>query len=226
MVSESLEPSSAESGSPRPLSARALRTRQSILEAAETVFAERGFAAARLEDVAERVGIRRASIVYYYRDKGELYEAVLASVFGSLLEQIEPVLRAAQPLAERTEKAVSAWIDFLVERPTAARLLLREVADARPGQPPRLGPYTEPFFATIRDVLESVAPGDSLADGAPIEPAHLASMIAGSTIFFVAAMPLLLPGFSPLENKQLDAHRREVLGVTRRLLGLSEAGST
>ena len=167
-MAESLPSGAPGAPAPRPLSARAARTRQSILEAAEVLFAERGFAAARLEDVAGRVGIRRASIFYYYRDKAELYEAVLGSVFGSLLARIEPILREPRPLGERAEAAVSAWIDFLVERPTAARLLIREVADAQPGRPPRLGPYTEPFIETIRDVLGKVAPGDALAAGAPI----------------------------------------------------------
>ena len=109
-----------------------------------------------------------------------------------------------------------------MERPTTARLLIREVADAQPGRPPRLGPFTEPFIEMIRDVLGKVAPGDALAAGAPTEPLHLASTIAGSTIFFLAAMPVLLPDFSPLAKGHVETHRREVLGVTRRLLGLPE----
>ena len=66
----------------RRIGTPAQSTRDQILDAAEAVFAEKGFAAARLEDVAERVGIRRASIVYYFRDKQQLYDAVLTTVFG------------------------------------------------------------------------------------------------------------------------------------------------
>ena len=64
------------------LSSRAERTRTAILVAAEGLFAQKGFDATRLEDVAAAVGIRRASIVYYFRDKRELYDAVLEDVFG------------------------------------------------------------------------------------------------------------------------------------------------
>src|SRR5689334_16248018 len=62
-------------------------TRQRILDAGETIFAELGYAAARLEDVAQAVGIRRASIVYYFASKQELYDAVEANLFAALQEQ-------------------------------------------------------------------------------------------------------------------------------------------
>ena len=69
---------------PRP-TPKSARTRRAILEAAESCFAAQGFEATRLEDVAAEVGIRRASIVYYFRDKSELYEAVLDELFGELV---------------------------------------------------------------------------------------------------------------------------------------------
>ena len=221
-MAEVLPPARETADPPRTLSPRAKKTHASILRAAESLFAERGFAATRLEDVAKAVGIRRASIVYYYRDKTDLYDAVLADVFGALLDRIEPILRSQPPLAQRTESAVSEWIDFLVARPTTARLLLREVADAQPEKSPRLGPHTAPFFETVRDVLRAVAPDDALAAGEKIDPVHVASTLAGATIFYVAAMPVLVPGFSPHEPLALAAHRREMVLVTRRLLGSIE----
>ena len=87
---------------------RAEKTRAAVLDAAEDLFAERGFDATRLEDIAERVGIRRASIVYYFKDKRELYDAVLASVFGGLRDRIRAALASQAPLPERIEAAVGA----------------------------------------------------------------------------------------------------------------------
>ena len=48
------------------------------------------------------------------------------------------------------------------------------------------------------------------------------SAVAGSTVFFVAAAPRLSPepGYDPLSREQRDAHREDLLRVTRRLLGL------
>ena len=53
------------------------------MTAAERHFAERGFEAARLEDIAADVGIRRAAIFYYFRDKEQLYAAVLDEIFDA-----------------------------------------------------------------------------------------------------------------------------------------------
>ena len=201
---------------------RAERTRASILVAAETLFAERGFAETRLEDVAAAVGIRRASIVYYFADKPALYDAVLADVFGGLRERLEPALLAAKPLAERALDAVSVWIEYLAERPATARILLREVADGRVGQEPRLVRHTRAFIDLVgRAIAES---GENpLGDGDPTESVHAASVIAGSSVFFVAAMPVLIPGlgFDPLDRATHDAHREQLLATARRLLGLT-----
>jgi TetR/AcrR family transcriptional regulator len=201
---------------------RSERTRSAILAAAEALFAERGFAETRLEDVAGAVGIRRASIVYYFADKPALYDAVLADVFETFRERLEPALLAPKPLSERALDAVSVWIDYLAERPATARILLREVADGRAGQEPRLVRHTRAFIDLVgRAIAES---GENpLGDGDPTESVHAASVIAGSSVFFVAAMPVLIPGlgFDPLDRATHDAHREQLLATARRLLGLT-----
>jgi TetR/AcrR family transcriptional regulator len=198
---------------------RSERTRAAILAAAEALFAERGLAETRLEDVAAAVGIRRASIVYYFADKAALYDAVLADVFDAFRARLEAVLLAPKPLSERALDAVSAWIDHLAARPATARLLLREVADGR--EPPLLR-HTRAFHELVGRVIAADT-GDPLVTTPPADPVHLASVVAGSTVFFVAAMPVLLPGlgFDPLEPARLEAYRSELLSTVRRLLGVA-----
>jgi AcrR family transcriptional regulator len=64
-----------------------------ILEAGFEEFAQRGYAAARLEDVGERVSLTRGAIYLYFKDKEELFRAVVRSV-------IEPVLQQFRNVAE------------------------------------------------------------------------------------------------------------------------------
>src|SRR5262245_49740204 len=117
---------------PRPVRRRShgLRTRAEIVAAAERHFAERGFEAARLEDVAAEVGIRRAAIFYHFGDKQELYAAVL----DELLRDWTAALPSSGSAAARLEGSLTGWIDYVARRPTLARLLLREAASFKPGE--------------------------------------------------------------------------------------------
>jgi AcrR family transcriptional regulator len=66
--------------------------RQAILDAALSVFAERGFEAARLDDVAARAGVAKGTLYLYFRDKEALFEEL---VRGAVSPIIEAVSRAA-----------------------------------------------------------------------------------------------------------------------------------
>ena len=199
--------------------ARAERTRATLLEAAESIFAERGFAATRLEDVAERVGIRRASIVYHFRDKRELYGAVLDELVQGLYEPVERALDQGGPLGDRVEGAVSVFVDFIAERPSAARILLREIADGSPDNPPQLVRHLAVSFTPL--VLRVRGVGQRARRYPKADPTQIASAIAGTTIFQLAAVPTLAPGldYDPREPERLEALRAQVMGLARGLLG-------
>lgn len=57
-----------------------------ILEAAFAVFKEHGYAAARVEDVAERVGVSKGTIYVYFPSKAELFKEVVRSILAPLME--------------------------------------------------------------------------------------------------------------------------------------------
>jgi len=90
----------ADLRSPTP---KAARTRAAILIAAERCSTERGFDRTRLEDVAAEVGIRRASIVYYFRDKQDLYGTVLGDLCSSLYEALRGPLEGGASALTQVE---------------------------------------------------------------------------------------------------------------------------
>lgn len=204
---------------------RSERTRSRILAEAEGLFALRGFAATRLEEVAEAVGIRRASIVYYFRDKRALYDAVLDEVFGDLHRSIAASLTGDGPIVQRIEDAVNAWVDFIGARPAFARLLLREVADATPDAVPALRRRTGPFVELVEREVFRRAGGTGPLRHSGLDPVHVASAVAGSTVFLVAAMPALFPGGGADHSgpESLAVHREQVLRLVRALLRRGDA---
>jgi AcrR family transcriptional regulator len=79
-----------------------------IVTAALEVFAERGFSAARLDDVAARAGISKGTLYLYFPSKEELFKAVVREALLPNLERVERLLRTHPgPAAAQLEMMVS-----------------------------------------------------------------------------------------------------------------------
>ena len=203
---------------PKPVRRRSkgTRTRAEIVATAEGYFAARGYEAARLEDIATAVGIRRAAIFYYFADKQELYTAVLDDVFGDWTA----ALPTGGSAGERLEVSLIGWIDYVVRRPNVARLILREAANAQPGvvsQFARSGSAPVKWFGAVID--EGVASGELKPI---IEPYRFMSLMGAITVFHFAAMPWLTLGaaIDPWSRNEIEKHKRESLLVARTMLGI------
>ena len=71
---------------PRGRGPTASETRERILDVAEALFAEKGFAATSVRDIAAHVGLTPASLYNHFNGKGGLYEAVLERGVRPLVE--------------------------------------------------------------------------------------------------------------------------------------------
>jgi len=206
------------SAAPAPVGRRdrGLQTRAEIVAAAERHFAERGFEATRLDDIAADVGIRRAAIFYHFGDKQELYTAVL----DEILRGAAAALPSQGSTAERLEAALIGWVDYVAQRPNVARLILREAANAQPGvASPLMRASTGPV-ALLREMIdEGVASGELQPR---VDPHHFISLMGATTVFHFAAMPWLTMGvpFDPWSPAELEKHKREIATVARAMLGI------
>lgn len=97
-------------------------TAQRILDAAEQAFAERGYDAASLGDVADQVGIRPQGIYNHFKGKWELYVAVLERLLDPFLEILDRAVQAP-PTPERGNDSLAAEIAFHARNPNLARLI-------------------------------------------------------------------------------------------------------
>jgi len=112
------------------------RTRAAILDAAEQVFADRGFDATSLNEIAATARVSRATPSYFFGSKQGLYVAVLERVFRDrqlaarvAFEPLEAWVRGEESprsLREAFERAADGYMGFLQERPSFVRLLQHE----------------------------------------------------------------------------------------------------
>jgi TetR/AcrR family transcriptional regulator len=193
-------------------------TRQRILDAAEIVFAELGFAAARLEDVATAVGIRRASIVYYFKNKQELYDAVEASIFNALNAQSTQRLEAGTGALQRLQLMFDSWLDFMVARPTAARIILRNSAEIVP----RSNNPVEFSETTLFHLEKIVRAGQAGGELRALEPMLVLSIVGAGILNYVCIARLLGAGrnFDPAEPQRREQFRAMLHQTLRALLAV------
>jgi TetR/AcrR family transcriptional regulator len=211
--------STAKAGTSKP---RAERSRAAILAAAENHFSRLGFAATRLEDIADELGLTRAALFYYFKDKQTLYDAMIADSFGELASRLNELLDPDRgTISQRLELATGAWIDAVVSRPNLARLILRFVADGIEQPSKRIYSVNDQIPQKFFELFDE---GRKTGELKPLhdDPFHTASAIIGTTVFYAAALSTLVPSkqFEPLDPVQAAIHRREALHLARSLLGI------
>ncbi len=121
----------------------AARSREAILAAAEALFAERGYDAAGLGEIAASAGLARATPSYFFGSKRALYEAVLARATSAreraLHDAFAPVRSWPAEGGDRRElrvallHAVDRYLGFLDAHPTFARLIAWEAQSGARG---------------------------------------------------------------------------------------------
>ena len=106
------------------------RSRAAILDAAERLFAERGYDATSLNDVGAAAGVSRGTPGYFFGSKAELYRAVLERAFAGVRDAVRSGRARALASSQAPETilagAVSDYFDFLASRPNFIRLIERE----------------------------------------------------------------------------------------------------
>jgi TetR/AcrR family transcriptional regulator len=106
------------------------RSRAAILDAAEKLFAQKGFDTTSLNEVGAAAGVSRGTPGYFFGSKADLYQAVLDRCFAEVREAVrsgrERALASGQSPEAILAGAVSDYFDFLAARPNFIRLIERE----------------------------------------------------------------------------------------------------
>jgi AcrR family transcriptional regulator len=112
------------------------RSREAILDAAEQLFAMKGYEGTSLQEIGQHAGVSRGTPNYFFGSKEQLYGAVLDRVFEaeqvSVMQSFSNVPSEGGAAADVLSLAIGSFLDFLLARPTFPRLIEREALnDAR-----------------------------------------------------------------------------------------------
>ena len=117
-----------EAGGSRPLTAPStLRRRQNeIFDAAAKIFSERGYHGASTQDIANVLGIRQASLYYYFASKEVALELVCMKGVEGFFEAASAVAKQQITSSEKVHRLVRAHLEPLLHRADYVKTFLNE----------------------------------------------------------------------------------------------------
>ncbi|HYC01071.1 MAG TPA: CerR family C-terminal domain-containing protein [Candidatus Limnocylindrales bacterium] len=127
-------------------------TQRRLLEAAGIVFAERGFHSATIKDITDRAGAALASVNYHFRDKTELYAAVIRRIQTDAARIVPPVEEQTGPAISRLRRAILHVVQQMIRRgqpPWERILMARELAQPSPALDPLIETVGRPLHERL-----------------------------------------------------------------------------
>ncbi|HEY0590582.1 MAG TPA: TetR/AcrR family transcriptional regulator [Thermoanaerobaculia bacterium] len=161
--------------------------RHQILAAATAVFAETGFAGARVDEIADRAGVNKAMLYYHVGNKRALYEEVLRSVIAHVRSVLDRVVASSDDPTERLQRIAREIASFADSNPDLPAILFREVATGGRNLDDELLRELSQVFAKIRRIYELGAESGAFRPTDPLL-AHL--IFVGSLFFLIGSKPL------------------------------------
>lgn len=157
-----------------------------ILDAARRLFAEQGFDAVSMNAIAEAAEVSKANIFHHFKNKDDLYLAVLKTACASSCEHIERFGQAEGTFEQRLERYAAEHLNHILGNEEVTRLIQRDLLD---NGPQRGRQFAEQVFGQnfgrLVDILrEGQLRGELRRD---IDPAMVALMIIGTNLTFFQA---------------------------------------
>ncbi|MDG2303126.1 MAG: helix-turn-helix domain containing protein [Candidatus Binatia bacterium] len=193
-----------------------------ILDVAEQLFAERGFAAVSVREIAGRVSLNQASIYNHFSSKQALYEAVLERGFAPIRLLLE---RGAAELdgAEAGDDFLESLVDQLWQTPNLPKLLQREILDDGPYLERLAEQWLRPIVVAGRDAMGAAVPElpENWAErDIPFVILGMYGFLFGH--FVSAALMRRVLGVDPFSDEMRKAHAHFLKKATRRLMGSAD----
>jgi AcrR family transcriptional regulator len=161
--------------------------RQKILDAASSVFADEGFAGARVDEIARRAGVNKAMLYYHVGNKQALYTAVLARNFDHMEKALDEALASDASIHEQLEALIAGIARTLRDLPDHPRIVLREFASAGTNLQPEVLERMVKVLGKVRGLLHDGVENGQLRATDPVMT-HLA--LVGASLILSSVSPL------------------------------------
>ena len=191
-------------------------TEQKILNAAAEVFGEKGHAGARMQEIADKAGINKALLHYYFRSKDKLFHIVFKREMRVMLENIFSAISPADSFREFIQKFIHTYLTNISSRKNIMRFVIWELDYASEELAETFYEVFQSFGFSGNPIILRIEEAISKKEIRPIDSKSFILNLLGMCIFPFVAAPLLvqiLPGFNPENPHFIDERERAILEV-------------
>jgi AcrR family transcriptional regulator len=163
-------------------------TENSILEAAKSVFQRKGMAGARMQEIADKAGINKALLHYYFRSKQLLFNMVFKQAFKMMSKKIEVILNAEEDLEVKIKKFTYEYISFIIKHPYLPSFILQELNNNPNFLQKISDSEVTPSYSAFKNQIEYLVKQKKIR---AIDPNQLIINIMALSVFPFVGKPLL-----------------------------------
>jgi len=127
--------------------------RDAVIDSAASLFAENGFAATSVREVAEKAQITKAGLYYHIREKEDLLQRICEHSIAAVLEGAYRVLENEAEPGARLAGLIRSHIEYFVGHPSNLRVLTREMGALSPKPRARVAKLEHEYLDLIRGVI-------------------------------------------------------------------------
>jgi len=177
-------------------------TVERILDAATNVFSEFGFAGARVDEIARRAGVNKATLYYHIGDKKALYAEVIHRVIGTAAKTLLDGIKGSRKPEDKIRTYLKTLAKTFDKNPQMPRIMMRELASGGKDLPEVFFQDLFSIFRTLSGIIEEGKTTGAFIDTLPL---MIHFMAIGATIIYKTMAPILLSVQQvPDELKGLD----------------------
>jgi AcrR family transcriptional regulator len=189
-----------------------ISTEEKILIAAKKIFTRKGYAAARMQEIADTAEINKGLLHYYFKSKEKLFRAVFEEAFAKLTREINYIFESDLSLFEKIEGFVNKYIDQMIDNPYLPAFVINELNQNQEAFiKDILGRKEKPNpFKLLTTIQTEVNKGTIR----PINPVQLVLNMISMCVFPFVAKPLL-QGVVNIDDEtymqMMDMRKKEIV---------------
>lgn len=177
-----------------------MTTEEKIFNAARIVFQKKGFAGARMQEIADEAGINKAMLHYCFKNKQLLFKAVFMNAFGQLAPQINTIFNSDETVFDKIKKFTYSYISFIIDNPYLPQFIIQEMNNNPEFMMSFLNHENKPNPTLLISQIEK-----EIASGIikPINPKQLLLDIFSMTVFPFAAQ-MMVKGIIQISDSEFN----------------------